>query len=83
MSAAASAVGMSERTLQHHVRRVLGRSPMSYLQDLRISRAIHRLQTSDDSLDAIAEQVGYSDGATLRTLLRKKTGRGIQELRGK
>jgi hypothetical protein len=26
--------------------------------------------------------VGYADGVTLRTLLRKKTGRGIRELRG-
>lgn len=26
-------------------------------------------------------QVGYSDGATLRELLRKKLGRGVRELR--
>jgi transcriptional regulator GlxA family with amidase domain len=83
MSAAARAVGMSERTLQRHVRRVLGRSPIAYVQDLRISRAIHRLQTSDATVDEIATEVGYSDGATLRTLLRRKTGRGMQELRGR
>ena len=83
VSKAARAVGMSERTLQRHVRRVLGRSPIAYVQDLRISRAIHRLQTSDATLDEIAGEVGYSDGATLRHLLRRKTGRGLQELRGR
>lgn len=82
MSDAARAVGMSERTLQRHVRQVLGRSPIAYVQDLRISRAIHRLQTSDASVDEIANEVGYSDGATLRNLLRKKTGRRMAELRG-
>jgi hypothetical protein len=29
----------------------------------------------------IAEQVGYADGVTLRTLLRKRLGKGIRELR--
>jgi transcriptional regulator GlxA family with amidase domain len=42
---------------------------------------VHRLQTSKDSIDEIAAAVGYQDGATLRALLRKKTGRGLRELR--
>ncbi len=80
---AAKAVGMSERTLQRHVQHVLGRSPLAYIQDLRISHAIHRLQTSDATIDRIAEEVGYKDAATLRSLLRRKTGRGMRELRGR
>ena len=32
-------------------------------------------------LDRIAEMVGYADGVTLRTLLRRKLGRGVRELR--
>lgn len=82
MSDAARATGMSERTLQRHVRRVLGRSPIAYVQDLRISKAIHRLQTSDATIDQIAEEVGYRDGGTLATLLRRKTGLGLKSLRG-
>ncbi len=78
---AARAVGASERTLERRVRAVLGVSPVSYVRDLRVERAIHRLQTTDDSLDQIADAVGYGDGATLRTLLRTKTGRGVRELR--
>ena len=60
---------------------VLGRSPVSFVQDLRVEEAVHRLQTTKDSIDDIASAVGYQDAASLRTLLRRKTGRGIRELR--
>jgi transcriptional regulator GlxA family with amidase domain len=44
-------------------------------------RAVHLLQTSTASVDQIAAQVGYADGVTLRTLIRRKIGRGVRELR--
>ncbi|MGZ3421159.1 MAG: GlxA family transcriptional regulator [Polyangiales bacterium] len=78
---AAHHVGTSERTLERRIRAVLGRTPLSYVQDLRVEVAIHRLRTTKDSIDEIAATVGYGDGVTLRTLLRKKTGRGVRELR--
>ncbi|WP_037583721.1 GlxA family transcriptional regulator [Stigmatella aurantiaca] len=81
LGAAARAVGASERTLARRLRSVLDRSPLSYFQDLRVERAVHLLQTSSASIDEIASQVGYSDGVTLRTLLRRKLGRGVRELR--
>jgi transcriptional regulator GlxA family with amidase domain len=80
---AARGVGASERTLQRRIRAVLGKSPLSYVQDLRVETAIYRLRTTKDSLDQIASAVGYGDGVTLRTLLRKKTGRGVRELRAR
>lgn len=79
---AARAVGASERTLERRVRAALGRSPVSFVQDLRVAHAVRRLSTSDDSVDEVASEVGYSDGVTLRALLKKKTGRGVRELRG-
>jgi transcriptional regulator GlxA family with amidase domain len=79
---AAHRVGASERTLERRIRAVLGKTPLSYVQDLRVEMAVHRLRTTKDSIEDIATAVGYGDGATLRTLLRKKTGRGIRELRG-
>ena len=81
ISEAARAIGTSGRTLTRRVRAVLGKTPLGYVQDLRVDWAIHRLRTSDDSVDDIAEEVGYADGVTLRTLLRRKTGRGVRELR--
>jgi transcriptional regulator GlxA family with amidase domain len=78
---AARAVGASERTLGRKVQAVLGRSPLAYVQDLRVEHAVHRLRTTHDTLDQIAELVGYQDATTLRTLIRRKTGRGVRELR--
>jgi len=78
---AALASGTSERTLARRLQAVLGKTPLSYFQDLRVERAVHLLQTSAASVDRIAEQVGYADGATLRTLLRRKLQRGVRELR--
>jgi transcriptional regulator GlxA family with amidase domain len=80
---AARAVGASERTLARRLERVLGKTPLSYFQDLRIEHAVHRLQTGTASVDTIAAEVGYADGVTLRTLLRRKLGRGVRELRGR
>lgn len=78
---AARSIGASERTLERRTRAVLGRSPLAYVQDLRVELAVHRLRTTDESLDQIAQAVGYEDAVTLRTLLRKKTGRTVRELR--
>ena len=78
---AALAVGASERTLARRLRSVLGKSPLSYFQDLRVERATHLLQTTRASVDEIAVEVGYVDGVTLRTLLRRRIGRSAAELR--
>lgn len=81
MSRAARAVGASERTLERRIRGVLGKTPLSYVRDLRVERAVFALRTTDDSLESIAESVGYGDAVTLRSLLREKTGKGVRELR--
>ena len=81
LSAAANAAGTSERTLARRLKTVLGKTPLSYFQDLRVERAVHLLQTSNDSIDLIAAQVGYANGVMLRTLLRRRIGRSVSELR--
>ena len=80
---AARSVGASERTLARRLQSVLGKTPLSYFQDLRVERAVHLLQTSADSVDQIATKIGYADGVTLRSLLRRKLGRGVRELRAR
>lgn len=81
LALAARAIGASERTLQRRVSEVLGRSPISYVQDLRVDTARTMLESSERSIEEIAAAVGYQDGVTLRTLLRKKTGLGLRQLR--
>lgn len=82
MDAAAAALATSKRTLTRRMRDTIGKTPISYIQDLRIERAAHLLRTTDDSVERIAEWVGYADGSTLRTLLRRRLGQGVRELRG-
>jgi transcriptional regulator GlxA family with amidase domain len=78
---AAEALATSKRTLARRMQSVLGKSPLEYLQDLRIERAVHLLKTSQASVDQIAAEVGYAEGVTLRALLRRKLGRGTREIR--
>ncbi|NDZ12089.1 AraC family transcriptional regulator [Variovorax sp. WS11] len=78
---AAVAAGTSKRTLARRMQQVLGKTPLSYFQDLRVERAVHLLKTSDKSLEQIAGLVGYAEGVTLRALLRQRLGRGVRELR--
>lgn len=78
---AARAVGTSARSLERRVRAILGKSPISFVQDLRVELASHLLQTTDEGMDQIAEKVGYRDAVTLRALLRKKLGVGVREIR--
>jgi transcriptional regulator GlxA family with amidase domain len=78
---AVDALGTSKRTLARRMQSVLGKSPLAFFQDLRIEHAVHLLKTSKHGVDHIAELVGYADGVTLRTLLRRRLGKGVRELR--
>jgi transcriptional regulator GlxA family with amidase domain len=78
---AATAVGSSKRTLARRMHSVLGRSPLSYFQSLRVERAVHLLKTEAGSVEEVAARVGYRDGATLRALLRTRLNIGVKEIR--
>jgi len=78
---AAKAVGTSKRTLARHMQAVLGKSPLSYFQSLRVERAVHLLKTGDGNVDEVAARVGYADGNTLRNLLRRRLKLGIKEIK--
>ena len=78
---AAKASGASKRTLARRMQDVLGKTPLSYFQSLRVERAVHLLKTTDKTIDEVAGHVGYADGATLRLLLRRTLKTGVRELR--
>ncbi|GAB7539617.1 GlxA family transcriptional regulator [Burkholderia sp. 3C] len=78
---AASALAISTRSLQRRCQEVLGKSPLAYFQDLRVEHAQSLIRGGNADLEAIAAEVGYGDGATLRSLLRQRLGRGVRELR--
>ena len=78
---AARAVGSSKRTLARRMQSVLGKTPLSYFQSLRVERAVHLLKTGSASVEEVAARVGYTDGATLRALLRRRLNLGVKEIR--
>ncbi|AZN99229.1 helix-turn-helix domain-containing protein [Mesorhizobium sp. M9A.F.Ca.ET.002.03.1.2] len=78
---AAATLGASKRTLSRRVNDVLGKTPLSYFQDLRVEHAVHLLKTTSDSVEQIAAKVGYGDGVTLRNLLRRRLRKGVREIR--
>lgn len=77
---AAIALSVHPRTLQRRTEAILGKSPLAFFQDLRIERAKQLIAEGKD-IDTIATEIGYSEASTLLTLLRRKTGKGIKELR--
>jgi len=81
LDAAARAAGASKRTLARRTERVLGTTPLDFVQRLRVERAVHLLKTGDASVDDVAGQVGYADGVTLRALLRRRLKLGVKEIR--
>jgi transcriptional regulator GlxA family with amidase domain len=81
LDAAAEATRSSKRTLGRRLQSAIGKSPLTYFQELRVEHAVHLLKTTRDNVDAIAAKVGYGDGITLRNLLRKQLGVGVREIR--
>lgn len=62
---------VSERTFARRIQAATGRSPSALIQFVRLKRARLLLETSQMSVEQIAEQVGYKDATSLRRLMRK------------
>lgn len=77
----ASALGMSPRTLDRRVRVATGRGPSQLVQRIRLEQAAHLIETSELSLDDVADRVGYRDATTLRRLLRRHLDMNPSEMR--
>ena len=78
---AAVSAGTSERTLARRLHAILGKTPLSYFQEIRIEYATYLLRTSKKSVDQIASEIGYANGKTLRRLISQKMNRTISEIR--
>ena len=48
--------------------------PVQYLQNLRIERAKHLLESSKEPFDRITQHVGYEDGNSFRRMFKDKVG---------
>ena len=70
LSEVARRFDMSVRTFNRRFREATGKSPMQYLQELRIDMAKDLLQTSNLSISEIAYKVGYQDVAWFSELFK-------------
>lgn len=70
----ATQFNVTTRTLIRHFKAALGLPPNHYIQALRIEAAQKRLQETQQSIDLIIQEVGYSDASSFRRLFRRKTG---------
>jgi AraC family transcriptional regulator, transcriptional activator FtrA len=65
---------MSSRNLGRHFRAVTGTTPLQWLLTQRIRRAQELLETTDDSVDAIAAATGMGTATTLRRHFNQTVG---------
>lgn len=70
----ATATATASRTLARRLHAALRTTPQRFAQRLRASRAVHLLETTTESVERIAERVGYADAASFRRVLRRETG---------
>jgi transcriptional regulator GlxA family with amidase domain len=70
----AEAVLLTERTLLRRFRGSVGRTPVQYLQAVRIERAKRLLETGGESAGEIAAMVGYADATAFFKAFRELTG---------
>ena len=68
------ASGLAERTFARRFQQATGLSPLEYVHTLRLEEAKQHLEAGDDSVEAIAQAVGYEDAAYFSRLFRRKVG---------
>ena len=66
--------GLPATTFARRFRNATGKSPMDYVQALRIEEARQMLETTGQPVAAVGEEVGYEDTASFRRLFKHKTG---------
>ncbi|MGW5049931.1 GlxA family transcriptional regulator [Actinokineospora sp. NPDC004072] len=79
----AGAFHVSTRTLLRRFRAETGTTPLAHLQDARVRRARHLLETTDRTVTAIAADVGYRDPGAFSAVFARLTGCRPRDYRAK
>lgn len=64
--------GLAERSFKRRFQQATGMSPLAYVHTLRLEEAKHMLESSDQPIEAIANEVGYEDAGFFSRLFRRK-----------
>ncbi|MBU1568165.1 MAG: helix-turn-helix domain-containing protein [Proteobacteria bacterium] len=70
----ASKAGLGERQFLRRFKSATGRTPLEYLQNMRIEHARNLLETTSSPVSEITWSVGYEDINTFRKLFRRSVG---------
>lgn len=66
--------GLSRRSFERHFRSATGYSPLEYLQETRVQRACHMLESTLLPINEVAMRVGYNDIPYFRKLFFRICG---------
>jgi transcriptional regulator GlxA family with amidase domain len=64
--------GLPERSFKRRFQHATGMSPLEYVHSLRLEEAKHMLESTELSIETIANEVGYEDAAFFSRLFRRK-----------
>lgn len=79
----AHAAAVSPRTLARRIQAGLGMTPHKLVQRVRVTHAVHLLETTTASVDEVAARVGYADAAAFRRVFRQVAGDSPRGRRGR
>ena len=74
VAAMAEISGLAERSFKRRFAKATGLSPMDYVHTLRLEEAKQILETTDQPIEAVANEVGYEDASFFGRLFRRKVG---------
>jgi transcriptional regulator GlxA family with amidase domain len=64
--------GLPERSFKRRFQQATAMSPLEYVHTLRLEEAKHMLESTDEPIEAIANEVGYEDSGFFSRLFRRK-----------
>ncbi len=77
----AQQVGLSRSGFSNRFKAATGETPLKYLTALRMSLAMRALSEGDETLTAIAHQVGYNDVFAFSKAFKRRVGQAPQHFR--
>lgn len=81
LSSLGEQIGMSRATLVRHFQDTVGVSPMAYVSNWRLTRAYNLVKHSSDTLEQIADSVGFASGRSLSRAFQRQYNITPNELR--
>ena len=72
VSAMVQLCGLPERSFKRRFQKATGMSPLEYVHTLRLEEAKQMLETSDQPVEAVANEVGYEDAGFFSRLFRRQ-----------